>query len=153
MSTSIENIIRGLVYWSELLEKQKKKITWLVRIVWLVVIAVLVWCWGWYGGSLLKKGIITVSLMSGLVTVWGWTVLYEMFSSYLLVSYNISKATTTETELLADSMILEDMKGGSRNEEEMQFLWIQLRTELGQWIGRKLLSARGFTPPKGGEEK
>ena len=153
MSTSIENIIRGLVYWSELLEKQKKKITWLVRIIWLVVIAVLVWCWGWYGGSLLKRGIITVSLMSGLIAIWGWTVLYEMFSSYLLGSYNISKATTTETELLADNMILEDMKGGSRNEEEMQFLWIQLRTELGQWIGRKLLSARGFTPPEGGEEK
>lgn len=153
MSTSIENIIRGLVYWSELLEKQKKKITWLVRIVWLVVIGILIWCWGWYGGSLLKKGIITVSLMSGLIAIWGWTVLYEMFSSYLLVSYNISKATTTETELLADNMILEDMKGGSRNEEEMQFLWIQLRTELGQWIGRKLLSARGFTLPEGGEEK
>lgn len=153
MSTSIENIIRGLVYWSELLEKQKKKITWLVRIVWLVVIAVLVWCWGWYGGSLLRKGIITVSLMSGLIAIWGWIVLYEMFASYLLVSYNISKATTTETELLADNMILEDMKGGSRNEEEMQFLWVQLRTELGQWIGRKLLSARGFTPPEGGEEK
>jgi hypothetical protein len=153
MSTSIENIIRGLVYWSELLEKQKKKITWLVRIVWLVVIAVLVWCWGWYEGSLLRKGIITVSLMSGLIAIWGWTVLYEMFSSYLLVSYNISKATTTETELLADNMILEDMKGGGRNEEEMQFLWIQLRTELGQWIGRKLLSARVFTPPEGGEEK
>ena len=153
MSTSIENIIRGLVYWSELLEKQKKKITWLVRIVWLVVIAVLVWCWGWYGGSLLRKGIITVSLMSGLIAIWGWTVLYEMFASYLLVSYNISNATTTETELLADNMILEDMKGGSRNEEEMQFLWIQLRTELGQWIGRKLLSARGFTPPEEGEEK
>ena len=148
MSTSIENIIRGLVYWSDLLERQKKKIAWLVRILLLVAIGILVWCWGWYGGSLLRKGIITVFLLSGLVTVWGWTILYDILSSYLLVSYNISKSTTTETELLADNIILEDMKSGKRNEEEMQFLWVQLRTELGQWIGRKLLSDRGFTVPE-----
>lgn len=148
MSTSIENIIRGLVYWSDLLERQKKKIAWLVRILLLVVIGILVWCWGWYGGSLLRKGIITVFLLSGLIAVWGWTILYDILSSYLLVSYNISKSTTTETELLADNIILEDMKSGKRNEEEMQFLWVQLRTELGQWIGRKLLSDRGFTVPE-----
>lgn len=153
MSTSIENIIRGLVYWSELLEKQKKEDNLASKNCLASGYCSLGLVLGMVWGSLLKKGIITISLLSGLIAIWGWTVLYEMFSSYLLVSYNISKATTTETELLADNMILEDMKGGSRNEEEMQFLWIQLRTELGQWIGRKLLSARGFTPPEGGEEK
>ena len=113
-----------------------------------MAIGTLVWCWGWYGGSFLRKGIITVFLLSGLVAVWGWTILHDILSSYLLVSYNISKSTTTETELLADNIILEDMKSGKRNEEEMQFLWVQLRTELGQWIGRKLLSDRGFTVPE-----
>lgn len=147
MSTSIENIVRGLVYWSGLLEKKSRLILWTTRLLWLVVIGILVWTWGWYGGSLLRKGIITVSLLSGLILVWGWTTLYEILSSVLLVSYNISKSTTTNSELTADQVILEDMRDGGRTEEEMQFLWIQLRTELGQWIGRKILVSRGFRLP------
>ena len=148
MATFLEGILQGSVIWNRILAKVQRNFTIFFRILDVVLVATYFYVvftknLGWVEVTYLTIGLVALIFIMTLLNT-----LLNMSCSSLLVKYNISMSMESDKIFNKDSMILRFLTLSNLGEEDRLTLYKQLESDLGKFIGKKILLQYGEVPPE-----